>query len=592
MKTNINNTRPIISQSYIPKVLKSYIPTVLPSYRPTVLQTYTLIAICMLFFNLHTSGQGKNEEVTIIAPYIPSIGDASKIPFRPEINPTPEEVPDFTYEYVTKKVETKMELDPVEPMKYSVDKKDQFYRNYAKVGIGNYSTPYLDFMASSLQSEEYLVGARIRHLSSQGKIKGYPPSAYSHNTVSVFGKYFTRSHTLSGDLGYDRDVVHHYGFIPDSFPDLTYTKEDLKQRFQHIYGKIGVASCYKDNDRLNHRFGLDFHYFTDYYETREAQVTFDIGLDKAFETIGSDFNHSFALDLSMDYLSYRDSMTTSNPLFFQIRPVYRFSFAQYKFEAGLDINTAAENTAEESTFGIDVFPILKAEVVIVARKVKAFAEISGNRTINTFRDLAGMNPFLISTPVIKYTDEQIKIGGGITGNAGGMNFMAEAWYSHLKDMPLFVTDTTVRFNNQFAVVYDNIDLLKVSASLGYVKINELSARLVASYYHYIPKNETKAWHMPSYEVGLETGYTFLEKYTVRASVLALGTKYARTYSSGQENSEKIKGALDLGVGCEYQVNRMLAVYVDGNNLLNQHYQRWYEYPVQGILAMAGVKLSF
>jgi hypothetical protein len=36
----------------------------------------------------------------------------------------------------------------------------------------------------------------------------------------------------------------------------------------------------------------------------------------------------------------------------------------------------------------------------------------------------------------------------------------------------------------------------------------------------------------------------------------------------------------------------LSACVDVNNILNQHYQRWYGYPVQGILAMAGVKLSF
>jgi hypothetical protein len=574
------------------KVLQSYGPKVLQSYSPKVLLSYSLTVLSFFSVSLQLAGQGKNEEVTIIAPYIPSIGDAVKIPFRPEINPAPEEVPDFSYDYVTKKVETKMELDPIEPMKYSVDKKEQFYRNYAKVGFGNYTTPYLDFMASSLQSENYLIGARVRHHSSQGKIKGYPPSAFSHNLVALYGRYFSKTHTLSADLGYNRDVVHHYGFMPDSFPDDTYTKDDLKQRFQHLYGTIGVSSNYKENDKLNHSFIFDFHYFTDLYETREAQVAFDIGLDKAFEGIGRDYNHSFALDMGLDYVSYQDTITSSNPLYFQIRPVYRFSFAQYRFEAGLDINMASENTPEESTFGIDVFPILKAEVIIVEEKVKAYAEISGNRTINTYRSLTGMNPFMISTPVVKYTDEQIKIGGGITGNAGGMNFLAEASYSHIKDMPLFVTDTSVLFHNQFDVVYDNIDLLKVKASLGYVKINELSARLLATYYHYIPKEETKAWHMPNFEIGLEASYTFLEKYTVRGSALALGSKYAQTYESGEEKAQKIKGAFDLGFGCEYQVNRMLAVFVDGNNLLNQHYQRWYEYPVQGILVMAGVKLSF
>jgi hypothetical protein len=573
------------------KTIKIYSPKILPSSILTVLHSYSLIVL--LFLSLQLAGQGKNEEVTIIAPYIPSIGDATKIPFRPEIKPAVEDVPEFTYGYVTKKLDTKMELDPVEPMKYSVDQQEQLYRNYAKAGIGNYATPYIDFMASSLQAEDYQFGARLKHHSSQGKIKGYPPSAYSHNLVSVFGKYFTKTHRLSADVGYNRDVVHHYGFSPDSFPDMTFTKDDIKQRFQHIHGNIGVASSYKENDKLNHRFGFGVHYFTDYYGTKEAQVTFNAGFDKAFEGLGRDYNHSFALDLGLDYVGYSDSATSWNPVFFLVRPVYRFSFAQYKFEAGMEIDMVAENTPEGSSFGVDAFPVLKAEVVIIEEKVKAYAEITGNRQINTFRSLAGMNPYMISTPVLKYTDEQIKIGGGITGNAGGMNFLAEAYYSHLRDMPLFVTDTTAQFDNTFAVLYDNIDLLKIRASLGYVKINELSVRLMAAYYHYIPNNEEKAWHMPNFEIGLEAGYTFMEKYTVRGSVLALGSKYAPVYDeSGVLQAQKIKGALDLGVGLEYQVNRMLAVYLDGNNLLNQNYQRWYEYPVQGILAMAGVKLSF
>jgi outer membrane receptor protein involved in Fe transport len=546
----------------------------------------------MLSFTQHSSGQGKNEEVTIIAPYIPSIGDATKMPFRPEIAPGEQANPTFKYDYVTKSYKTNLELDPIEPLKYSEGKQDQFYRNYAKAGIGNYYTPYLDFMASSLQNEKYQFGTRLNYYSSQGKIKNYPPSAYSHGLISVFGRTFTKTHTLSADMGYERDVVHFYGFSPDSFPDIEYTKDDIKQRFQHIHGAIEFGSNYREKYKLNHLFGLGLHYFSDFYQTRESQVSFITKLDKAFKTGGNDFEHSFALDLGLDYLGYRDSISSSHPLFFLIKPVYRLELGQYRFEAGLNINMAAENSAGESNFGVDVFPILKAEVEIVEEKFKAYAEVSGNRTINSFRSIAGINPFVISNPRVKYTDEQIKIGGGITGNAGGLNFLAEAWYSYLKDMPLFVTDTSLLLQNRFDVIYDNMNLLNIKASIGYVKINQLSARLMAAYYQYIPKNEEKAWQMPNFEIGMDAAYTLQEKYTLRLSVLALGTKYARTIEDGKVVPAKMSGAFDLGAGFEYQINKMISAYVDANNLLNQHYQRWYNYPVQGILVMAGVKLSF
>ena len=566
--------------------------SILISYSPKVLQSYSLTVLLLLLLSLNAAGQGKSEEVTIIAPYIPTIGNAVKIPARPELTPEEEQNQTFEYDYVSRKVETKLELDPIEPLKYNIGDNEQLYRNFAKIGFGNYVTPYFDFMASSLQSEKYQFGARLKHLSSQGKIKEYPPSAYSHSLISVFGKTFTKTHTLSADIGYNYDVVHHYGFRPDSFPETDYTKDDLRQRFQDIHGNIELSSNFREKYNLNHSFKLGMHYYSDLYDTRESEISFMINLDKSFNTRGNDFDHSFALDFGIDAFGYKDSVTSSNPFYIPIYPAYHFAFGQYRFEAGFRIEMASLENVDGSSFGIDVFPVLKAEVIVIEDQLKAFAEISGNRKYNSFRSLTGTNPFIISTPEILYTDEEIKVGGGITGNFDGLNFTADAFYSYMDDMPLFVTDTSLALQNQFDVIYDNVNLLKVRASLGYVKINGLTARLLATYFHYIPKNEEKAWQLPNFEIGLDAGYTIKEKYTLRASLLALGTKYAKTYQDDILISAKMKGALDLGAGFEYQINRMVAAYIDVNNILNQHYQRWYEYPVQGILVMAGAKISF
>jgi hypothetical protein len=560
--------------------------------KATFLTNLITFGFAVILCNL-SYGQGKNEEVTIIAPYIPSISDATKIPFRPEIIPGSQDTPSFDYNYISKRIETHMELNPVEPLKYGEGKQDDIYRNYAKVGYGNYTTPYLEFMASSLRSEKYLFGARLKLHASQGKIKNYPPSAYSHSLVSVFGKTFSKNHSLSAEIGYNRDVVHFYGFSPDSFPDVEYTKDDIRQRFQHLQGTMEYSSNYQEKYRLNHLFRLDLHYFYDYYGTAESQISFMAGLDKGIKTgSNNNFAHSYAVDIGLDYIACIDSISSSYPVFVLLKPVYRFSFAQYRFEAGLSINSASKSSEVQTTRGFNVFPILKAEVVIVEKKLKAYAELSGNRQINSFRSLAGINPFIISTPRIYYTDEQIKVGGGISGNAGGMNFQAEAFYSYLIDMPLYVTDTSLVLQNRFDIIYDNINLLKAQASLGYMQVDRFSARLTATYFHFIPKDEVKAWQMPNFEIGLDAGYTFLEKYTVRASLLALGTKYARLIEAGEVVPDTISGAFDLGIGFDYQINKMIAAYIDGSNLLNQHYQRWYNYPVQGIQVMAGIKLTF
>jgi len=552
-----------------------------------------VLAVIMLAAGMPlASGQGKNEEVTMIAPYIPSIGDATKISFKPEIKPEDNDTAKFSFSYTDRPYPVHIDPQPLEAIKYGQGDKPQLYRNFAKIGIGNYYTPYLDFMATSLQSEKLLFGARLKHHSSQGKIKGYPVSAYSHNLIDIFGKTFFKSHTLSLEAGYDRDVVHFYGFQPDSFPAFEFTKENIRQRFQHLDAGIEFSSNYRENDKLNHSIRLGVDHFTDLYGSRETEVGFKTRFDKSFKAGRSDFNHAVALDFGLDFLNFRDSISSSSPFFMQFKPVYRLHFGQYRFMAGIDVSLAATDSPGGSSVGIDVFPLLKAEVIVIPSQLSAYAEISGERTINSYRNLAGINPFIISNPQVSFTDEQFSIGGGITGNAAGINFHVSAAYSYINDMALFVTDTALVPENRFKVIYDDLNRVKIQAGLGYVKTGRFSARMNAAYYYYKPENELKAWHLPDYEVDLDASYTFLGKYTAKLSLLALGSKYAPVYASGETASEKLNGALDLGAGAEYEISHMLTAWLDINNILNQHYQRWQEYPVQGILIMAGVKLSF
>jgi outer membrane cobalamin receptor len=191
-----------------------------------------------------------------------------------------------------------------------------------------------------------------------------------------------------------------------------------------------------------------------------------------------------------------------------------------------------------------------------------------------------------------YTDEQIRVGGGITGNVSGFNMYAEAFYSYINDMALFVNDTSVTFQNRFKVIYDDISLLQIRGGVDFLKLKQLRARLSATYYQYIPKEEDKAWHMPDFEIELDARYTLKEAYTFRFFMLVLGSKYAPDYVNSTMEENKIKGALDLGFGFDYRINRMFTAFAEANNLLNQNYQRWYQYPVQGIMGMVGVKMSF
>ena len=224
--------------------------------------------------------------------------------------------------------------------------------------------------------------------------------------------------------------------------------------------------------------------------------------------------------------------------------------------------------------------------------MKAYARIDGSKKVNSFRGLAGINPFIISTPEILNTDKQFRILGGLTGNVSGFNFNVEASYSYNENLPLFVNDTSTILQNKFQVIYDDVNLLNIQGSIGLLKVNNLQARLVLALNSYIPKDQEKAWHLPSYEVGLDAGYTIKERFILNGYFMVLGSRYARDFDETGEISVKLKPAVDLNLGFEYRITPKISAFVSVNNLLNQHYQRWYQYPVQGIQGMIGGKFSF
>lgn len=532
-------------------------------------------------------GQERNEEVTIIAPYQPTISDAFKMNFNPDL-PSPEQgARQFQFDYLDKQLFAPITPDEIQPQRYSQMSEEELLRNYIKAGFGNYTTPYLEFFAGSLRSEKFQFSAHLRHLSSQGKVKDRGPSAYSHNLVEIGGKYFTRQHTLSGDIDYARDVYHFYGFEPDSFPSLEIDEDSLKQRFQNIGAGIAFESAYKDKTKLGHRISLGFYNYSDRYGTMENYISPKVTLNKGFDLFRGYPPQVIGMDLGLEYYSRKDSLDKASALLFRLRPWLDMNLDQYRIIAGFEVVTESDSATT-----VNFFPFIRGEVTILPDQLRAFAELKGGREVNSFKGLSTENPFVTSIPEIRSSVTRISIGGGIKGNAAGLNYFAGVNYRFVEDMPLFVNDTSLLLLNRFDVIYDNVSEFAIEAGAGYELPGTLNLLLSGYYKAYDTKDELKAWHKPSYRLALDGSYTFLRQYSIDASVFLIGPFHYRTFEGTETVAGKSEGAIDLNAGFKYQYNRNFSAFLKVNNILNRHYEVWYGYPTQGIQVLAGLGFSF
>lgn len=557
--------------------------------KQVITRIFTAIA-SIVFLALSPFGataQERNEEVTIIAPYQPTISDALKISFSPEIRAA--EIPqrEFGFQYLDKQLFAPLTLEPVQPQRYSQLREDELLKNYIKAGFGNYMTPYLEFFAGSLRSEKFQFNARLKHLSSQGKIKDYGPSAYSHNLASAGGKVFLNQHTLSGKIDYQRDVYHFYGFQPDSYPEYIVDEDSLKQRFQMVGAGMAFGSNYKDAGKFAHEITLDFYNYTDRYDTRENNLRSTITLSKGFDFFRDFPPQVIGIELGVNYFGRKNSAGIINPLLFNIKPWFDLDLDQYKFRFAMNVETE-----KDSSTRVDIYPEIYGEVVLIADQLKAFAELKGQKTVNSFRSLSTENPFIISDPEIRNSGSPLGLGGGLTGNAGGFNYFAKAYYRYVKAMPLFLNDTSLLLLNRFMVIYDDMNEFSFEAGAGYEIPRTAHIQLTGIFFGYEPKNELKAWHKPSFRVTLDGSYTFLQKYTVDAAVFLIGPSYYKSFSGENIVTGQISSSIDLNAGFKYQHNRYFSAFLKFNNILNQKYELWYRYPVQGFQVMAGLGFSF
>ena len=121
------------------------------------------------------------EEVTVTAPYEPSVADANKINFQPKVSDTAVHFQKQSYLIKPFPMQTSVSIKPLDAARVSGENAKPLYRNYLKGGLGSTNSPYAEFFASSAANANHLITLHLRHLSSTGHINNQWFPGFSEN---------------------------------------------------------------------------------------------------------------------------------------------------------------------------------------------------------------------------------------------------------------------------------------------------------------------------------------------------------------------------------------------------------------------------
>jgi hypothetical protein len=517
------------------------------------------------------------------------IGDTSKSQIKSSF---------LFYEY---KANSEFQLQSISPAKLKIiDPLDKLKRGYIKGGIGMYTTPLVEVYYNSLRSKNSSWGIHGRHISSNSTIKGTGFSGMSENKASAFYQHYYKKFSVTGEINYERSGNHFYGFNSE---DTVIDKNDIKQAFNNIGGKVSFSSFDTDTGDINYKGSLGYTHYFDKYNASENNVVLDLSASKMQnkEIYGVDFgvdfnNYSSIKGLPLEGVwNWPMNENTVNNTLIKVVPNITTSGKKWYARVGLGIFA---DVNDKTSFHF--YPNAEAKYSFHDIFVP-YIGINGGLERNSFRSLTNENPFLLSQVTLQNTNTRYNVYAGVRGSISNkVSFNAQVARKSVYGNALYYNDTTYSIQNKMDVLYDSMDVTEISAQVMYDQTDKLRVYVNGKYSFFSPLNQEHVWNTPALDITVGGIYDLADKILVRADAYFLGTRKAKSlvYVDGAEtNSDNtysinLKPIIDFNLGFEYRYNKSISAFLNFNNIISRKYQQYYLYPVQGINIMGGATLRF
>lgn len=589
------------------------------------------ISIVLLFAGLQTTFAQKKDEnigtevVNVVKSYTPTVSDAFKVKETPTLDDE-ETAKKEVINYNIFSFPVASTFAPAKGRAASVDKtaQEKLYKNYATLGFGSYASINAELYITQDINDTDFVAGMLRHQSSQGNIKGVKldDKFYDTGLDLTYGSK-QESYNWNLDLGYQNQVYNWYG-LPQYFGDnLSETDQkelinaiDPQQTYHNFYigGEIGA------NDSFFDKATIKYNRFWDATGSEENHVIFkpsvNLGVADYFfklnftvDYLNAKFDQSYPLDFVP--ISESDLPGESSNVILSANPNFQI------LKEDLTVNVGAEVTylsvLKNNYYGMDggtngklfVYPKVNASYKVVGDLMIAYAGAEGGLRQNSYRELTNSNPFLSPTQFIKPTDSQYDIYVGLKGKlTNAVSYNVRGSYLNEKDKALFISnpysqsiDNEAFVNgNSFSVTYDNLKTISFFGELKADFSKNVAFGINGSFSTYNVDKQAEAWNLPEMKLSSTLDINITKKWFAGANVFFVGERFDfqvdQSFTEIGLDKRTLDAYFDANLNVGYRHNERLTAFVKANNIANQAYEKWLNYPVQQFQVLLGASYKF
>ena len=542
------------------------------------------------------------EVVNVVKPYTPKISDAFKVREIPSLDDE-ETLAKKEIRYNIFSIPVASTFTPAKATAADVDKrkKEKLFDNYASVGVGSFTSILGEIYLNHAINRTESVGGYVSHHSSQGGIENILlDDDFSDSRININYARKLRDYSWNVDAGYRHQVFNWYGLPQPLFDENSSIIIDP----QHKFFAFDFGGEIQFDDRALNDGRMRFRRFADDKESAENRFMAKTNIDIPIQ--GETVNTTFKID----YLGgtfERNLFTTDELKYgnFQVGVIPSYQMKEDDLTLNLGVSLYYLNDTEAGKNKFYIYPKVTASYRLVNEVLIAYGGIEGDLIQNTYYDFARQNPFVSPTLLVMPTDQQYNAYVGLKGKLSNNmsynirgNYYAENNTALLRSNPTLIGETeNYQFGNSYGVVYDNVKTFSVFGEINVDVNRNFNLGIKAEYFTYNSKNEAEAWNRPDFEGSLFMDYQIDEHWFAGANLYYIGERMDQSYVidplvNSTPQTVVLESYFDANAHLGYRINQQWSVYAKANNIANQDYKRWLNYPVQGIQFLAGTTYKF
>ena len=560
-----------------------------------------------------------DREMTLEREYAPTVQDANKVNTLPEIKEPKVEKRAIDYSPFTLPADPEKQITLLPSGNIMTQMEYNKRRGYLNAGAGMRMNFSGDFGYHILSTDKDKLNVFFSHRSMNGnvdyiQVDDKVKAKLNDNLGGLNFQHAFDKASLKMGIFYNYTGFNYYGLpvnVPSSYPQEEVMKmadRQTNQVNQTIKANIGVEA--KEDAEFFYLIDLDYVNFSHKYG-RSAQLDgpTEHTLDAKFDfNAGFNGNQRVGVGGQAEYFAYSlpvypegtASCVFANHAEVTLTPYYKIEGENWKVKLGANVMFV---TGEGSSFTAS--PNVAADVE-VADKTVLYLKADGRLYSNSAYEMSKICRYTDPTEELAPTRNWLNGQAGVKSRvAPGFWFDVFAGYK-INSSDLVYVPSRIFYENEFGNFVENLSDIDTKcffagADLKYSSASFLDINLRCVYNSW-KGNYGDSWigGSPNAELAYVYGKPKME-LTAGVTVkpirnLAIDANYylatdRYTLVAGIQNG-KLNNINELNLQIGYTFNETFGVYVKGQNLLNQHYELFYGYPMQGATLMGGVNINF